>query len=209
MKNAWLALTARTRIADAASAREFASLIAAYGERGRHYHNAGHIAQLLGLCTRHEAALTEPDAVRFAIWFHDVVYRARRQDNEAASAAYAGHALARMGVTQALSRDVQALILATARHRIDELPSHLSPDGGWFLDFDLAILGSHADVYDAYARAIRKEYAWVPAPVYRQKRRLVLQTFLERPQLYFTAPMRRTLESRARANLAREIASLT
>lgn len=63
--------------------------------------------------------------------------------------------------------------------------------------------------YDEYAARIRREYAHVPEPAFRQGRRAVLESFLHRPCLYFTGPLKEAWEPRARANLKREIASLS
>ena len=188
-----------------------ADLLRQYDARGRHYHNSSHLAALLRWCERYQNELREPAVVQFAIWFHDVIYRTRRphnEDNELRSADYATTTLARLHTPLAVIDDVASLIRATQTHRLDALPECLHHDGGWFLDFDLAILGSRPDVYTAYAQAIRREYFWVPAFLFRKKRRAVLETFLQRPQLYFTEDMRAELETQARENLTNELAEL-
>jgi predicted metal-dependent HD superfamily phosphohydrolase len=161
---------------------------------------------------RYQNELRETAVVQFAIWFHDVIYRTRHHDNEPRSADYATTTLAQLHIPQAVIDDVASLIRATQTHRLDAtedaLPERLHHDGGWFLDFDLAILGSRPDVYAAYAKAIRREYFWVPAFLFRQKRRAVLEFFLQRPQLYFTEDMRAELETQARENLTNELAEL-
>ncbi len=187
-------------------------LLRYYDARGRYYHNSSHLAALLRWCERYQNELREPAVIKFAIWFHDVIYRTRRHDNEPRSADYATTTLAQLNVPLAVIDDVASLIRATQTHRLDApedaLPERLHHDGGWFLDFDLAILGSNPDVYAAYAKAIRREYFWVPTFLFRQKRRAVLENFLQRPQLFFTAIMRAELETQARANLTNELAEL-
>jgi predicted metal-dependent HD superfamily phosphohydrolase len=89
-----------------------------------------------------------------------------------------------------------------------ELPEEIEEDGPWFLDFDLAILGSRPEIYRTYSQAIRREYRWVPKLLYRRGRRQVLESFLQRELLFFTEAMRTRLEDQARANLAEELASL-
>lgn len=204
----WHALKASYDVATVVSEKVLVDLLRHYDARGRHYHNSSHLAALLRWCERYRTELREPTLVQLAIWFHDVIYRTRRSDNELRSANYATVTLALLKAPLALTDDVASLIRATQTHRLDALPERLHHDGGWFLDFDLAILGSRPDVYAAYAQAIRREYRWVPAVLFRRKRRAVLENFLQRPQLYFTEGMRALLEEQARENLTNELTHL-
>lgn len=176
----------------------------AYTEPARHYHNLGHIRALLGWAAENRAHLQDYDAVRFAIWFHDVVYDTRRGDNEERSAALAVQALQGIRISKPVIHAVETMILATKAHQLGEL----SGDAAWFLDFDLAILGSPPEFYQAYSQAIRREYSWVPGLLFRRKRRQVLESFLQREQLFFTAEMRDRLETQARRNLQEELQQL-
>lgn len=179
-----------------------------YAATTRHYHNLSHIKALLDWVEAFHPQLQQPDAVRFAVWFHDVIYETRRHDNEERSAELAEQELGGLNVPAATIKAVSAMILATKQHRADALPAELASDGRWFLDFDLAILGSRPDIYRAYSQAIRREYGWVPKLLYRRGRRQVLESFLEREQLFFTEVMRARLEAPARQNLAEELAAL-
>ena len=49
------------------------------------------------------------------------------------------------------------------------------------------------------------EYAFVPAPVFREKRRAILQSFIARPRIYSTSHFAGLLEQQARINLARAV----
>ena len=62
--------------------------------------------------------------------------------------------------------------------------------------------------FQAFEQQVREEYAWVPEPLFRQKRAEVLEGFLGRPQLYRTPALREALEAQARVNLADAIAVL-
>ena len=182
----------------------FTMLAERHGERGRHYHTLGHVRSLLELAQEHGSQLADPRAVELAIWFHDAVCKSRRQDNEERSAELATAALGRLRVPAPVIERVAAMIRATKGHDA----AGLDDDGRWFLDFDLAILGAGTAVYGEYRAAIRREYRWVPAPLYRRGRRELLEGFARREQLFFTAPMRERLEAQARANLAAEIRTL-
>ena len=208
LAEAWHVLTARYCSDESLRTKRWIDLMRHYEARGRHYHNGTHLVALLRWCARYESALQRPEVVRLAIWFHDVIYRARRKDNETRSAAYAAETLAQLHLPPPLIVDAQSLIVATQRHQNATFTEALLHDGNWFLDFDLAILGSRPEIYAAYARAIRREYRWVPGLLFRQGRRQVLHSFQQRPQLYFTETMRAELETPARQNLAAELAAL-
>ncbi|KAG2497277.1 hypothetical protein HYH03_004861 [Edaphochlamys debaryana] len=88
-------------------------------------------------------------------------------------------------------------------------PSGLTRDAALLLDADLSVLGGDRTAYDTYAAGIRQEYGGLYDTLsYAAGRAAVLQRFLDRPRLYFTAWARARLEGPARANLAREIAAL-
>ncbi len=182
----------------------FRGLCSLYSEPGRTYHNLDHIAAMLGIVSRFEDLLHEPLEVRLAVWFHDYIYDARRQDNEEQSALYV--TVIFDGEQWALLRPrLTELILATKTHQA----RWGDTDCQLLLDADLAVLGSPPEEYDAYAAAIRKEYAWVPEADYLRGRASVLQGFLNRDRLYGTNALFLSLEQPARANLSRETAWLS
>jgi predicted metal-dependent HD superfamily phosphohydrolase len=207
LRSRWHALTARLGFAQAPSAALFDELAQAYAGPGRHYHDLGHIAQLLSLLDRYGQDLRDRDAVELAIFFHDAVYVPIRSDNEAASAALAHARLTALGATEPLVREVERLILAT-RHGTAIADAGSDPDLALLLDLDLSILGAEHAVYAAYAAAIRREYAVVPDIVYRPGRRRVLAEFLARPRIYATPRLYEAWEAAARANLQWESAAL-
>jgi predicted metal-dependent HD superfamily phosphohydrolase len=81
-------------------------------------------------------------------------------------------------------------------------------DATLLVDVDLAIFGASSLRFNEYEAQVRREYAWVPGPLFRDKRREILEGFLARPHLYATMHFRRTLEAAGRANLLRSIAAL-
>jgi predicted metal-dependent HD superfamily phosphohydrolase len=182
----------------------FADLVRRYAEPGRSYHTLDHIAAVLDTI---EWLTGKPaPALLLAGWFHDVVYDSRASDNEERSADHARRTLASLGVNAAVQDEAARLILLTKSHTAAAAADDES--GQILLDADLAILGAEPAVYDAYAAAIRREYAWVSEADYRAGRRPILEKFLSRPRIYFTPLMVARAETSARANLAREIAAL-
>lgn len=197
-----------TRGADAArttlAARE---LFAAYSGMDRHYHGLAHIEALLRLAGKHRARLADPVSVELAILYHDAVYDPTQSDNEVRSADLARERLAHLGAPPPLIDRVSHLIDLT-RHGATEPPPSDS-DAHCFLDWDLSVLGARPQIYDAYAIAIRREYAHVADAAYRKGRSQVLGGFLAQPAIYRVADFRKQWEAQARANILRELASLT
>jgi predicted metal-dependent HD superfamily phosphohydrolase len=141
----------------------------------------------------------DPGAVRLAAWLHDVVYDARRSDNEERSAEYAERMCRELSIPS--GGLVASLILKTKTHDAgpDEAEAQV------VIDADLAILGADETAYRAYADDIRREYGRVVEPEYRQGRRQVLEKFLARPRIFY---LLRNLEHPARRNLDAEITRL-
>ena len=61
--------------------------------------------------------------------------------------------------------------------------------------------------FDEYEDEIRAEYAWVPGPIFRSKRREVLRGFGARERIYVSGAFDGD-ERRARENLKRSLARL-
>ena len=181
-------------------------LIARYGEPHRRYHTMTHIED----CLAQVAASTDMDdhqraLMDAAIWFHDAIYDATRNDNEAESAKLAVERLSAEGASPAFVDEVSRLILLTAGHSVDADDAI----GARLVSIDLSILGATPERYDAYAAAIRHEYGHVPEPLYRAGRAAILGRFLESGRLFADPVWAERLETSARANLTREIAALT
>ena len=186
-----------------------ADLMAAYQAPARAYHNWDHITYLLAEFRRLSPEWAHPEAVLTAIYWHDVVYEPTSQTNEADSAALMRDRLAgraEPGVIDA----ADALILATAKHETPpDMPPLLAADCALFLDMDMSILGAAPEVFDAYDRAIRQEFAVFPDDIYRPRRAKVLSGFLVRERLFLTDAYHLSHDAPARENLRRAISRLS
>ena len=181
-------------------------LIALYGEPHRRYHTMAHIQDCLAQVAASTDFTDEQRALMdAAIWFHDAIYDPTRHDNEAESARLAVERLSAEGASPAFIAEVGRLILLTAGHRVED-GDRL---GARLVSIDLSILGADPERYDAYAAAIRQEYAHVPEPAYRAGRAGVMARFLESPRLYADPAWAARYEVRARENITREIVALT
>jgi len=176
-------------------------LVAAYTAPGRHYHDLSHIEDCLGaLAGVDDLSSAERGILTEAIWWHDVVYDPTRSDNEELSAR-----LAEQHVRPDLRQEVGRLIRLTRTHQVE-------PDdrlGAILISIDLSILGAAPARYDAYAAAIRKEFAHVPDGDYRAGRARVLSQFAARPVIFPDPIFAARYDRLARDNLARELASLS
>ena len=148
---------------------------------------------------------SERQVLTYAIWWHDAVYDPRAKDNEAQSAEMARRDLRDFDVSIHAREEVARLIRLTAGHEVED-EDRL---GEILVSIDLAILGAEPADYDAYARAVREEYAHVPDEAWKLGRPAVLKKFLEARAIYPDPDLRRRFESQARENLTREIASLS
>ena len=181
-------------------------LIARYGEPHRRYHAMAHIEDCLTqISASTDLTADQRDLLETAIWFHDAIYDPTRTDNEAASADLARERLSADGVDPAFIAEVERLILLTVGHSVGDGDTL----GARLVSIDLSILGAAPARYDAYARAIREEYAHVPEPLYRAGRAAIMSRFLESPALYADPVWAGRYEAQARENIAREIADLT
>lgn len=182
----------------------YTALLDAYQSHGRHYHNWSHIQQLVSLQQAYAHQLTDPEAVLFAIFFHDIIYNPLQPDNEERSAAAAVTHLHNINYPVEKTAKISDFIIATKTH----INTHHNPDLDYFLDFDLQILGASPETYRTYARQIRQEYQVYPDDVYLPGRKKVLQHFLEMPAIYVTPAFRELYETPARTNIQAELNTL-
>jgi predicted metal-dependent HD superfamily phosphohydrolase len=193
----WLELWSRLG-AQGSGASIFAQLAAAYAEPGRAYHTAGHVRDCLAELDLSRGLAQYPNEVEAALWFHDAVYRPGASDNEDQSAELARAALSTGTVPREVADRTAALVLATRHAGVSG-----SPDDQLICDIDLSILGREPGTFDTFELQIRREYAWVPEPMYRRERSAVLSGFLRRRSIYQTDQFRHRYEALARANLQR------
>jgi predicted metal-dependent HD superfamily phosphohydrolase len=174
-----------------------------YGEPHRFYHGIAHVESLLKLLHDDFPALgKDRAAVELALWFHDVVYDPRANDNEEQSAALMRSVIGKT-LSPELERKVSAFILATKHDG-----PVADPDAQLVVDIDLSTLGASPEDFHRNSEFIRKEYFWVPEAEYREHRKATLQRFLAQSPLYHHLPVRRRFEAAAKRNLTEALAEL-
>lgn len=183
-----------------------AELMTAWSEPQRHYHDQRHLRECLALWARWCEYSLRAGEVAIALWFHDAIYDPQGSNNELNSAAWAARSLVRAGADSDTAQRVHDLVMATQHDAPAALGS--SPDAQLLVDIDLSILGSPAERFERYDQDVRKEYAWVSGFRYQEARAQVLQSFLDRPQLYHGEQAVALLEAQARINLAAALSRL-
>ncbi|WP_299891490.1 hypothetical protein [uncultured Lacinutrix sp.] len=173
-----------------------------YTSKTKHYHNLTHIYNMLLQAGDFKAEINNLDAFKFAIWYHDIIYKSSKKDNEEKSALFAKKRLKSFNFTEKRIEIVEKLIISTKKH---QLILEENNDNAYLLDLDLSILGTEWKTYEKYIQNIRKEYKIYPNILYNPGRKKVLLHFLERETLYFTETFRDKYEIQARDNLKREI----
>ncbi len=198
LRQEWRDLLRTWAVTPSLSDKLFEDVRQHYAGTGRFYHTMDHIGAMLETVASLASFTRNLNAVKLAVWLHDVFYDSGASDNEVRSAEYAEQLCEKLSIRE--GRVVASMILKTKTHAAGD-----DPDAQVLVDADLAILGACEPAYRAYAERIRQEYAWVPEPGYRIGRRQVLERFLKRPRIFHLLAH---LDEPARRNISAEIARL-
>ena len=178
-----------------------------YDEPSRAYHTINHIRATLEefdqFC-KYGGQTYNPEAIEMAIWYHDAIYNTRNTNNEEASANLFRSDAIKTLLASLFTQKVANMILAT-KHSSNAT----SADAKIMCDADLSILGQTKGVFDGYERNIRKEYDWVPQDQFVKGRIAILQSFLDRENIFQTEFFWKKYEEVARKNIARSIRQLS
>jgi predicted metal-dependent HD superfamily phosphohydrolase len=200
LKQIWVQLCLQFTQNNPLVEQEWLFIQQSHSEKGRHYHILNHLHYMF---LQLELVKNETDnllALSFAIFYHDVVYNAKRKDNELASAEIACEKLALLNVPSEIIALTEKHILATQHHKLSS-----ENDTNTLLDLDLAILGDTPENYKTYTQNIRKEYAMYPNFLYKPARKKVLKHFLQMEHIFKTPYFTQHFEQQARANLQSEL----
>jgi predicted metal-dependent HD superfamily phosphohydrolase len=176
-----------------------------YTDKNRYYHNLYHLQNMFSQLNAYKDDILDLDTLKFAIWYHDIIYKSTKKDNEDKSVILAKTRLQSSKLDENRLEKVQKLIISTKNHKriLNE-----NNDNAYFLDLDLSILGTDWMIYEKYIHNIRKEYKVYPNFMYNPARKKVLHHFLERDTLFFTEAFKTKFEKQARENLKKEIEQL-
>lgn len=173
-----------------------------YTSKGRYYHDLSHLENMLEEIEKVKDMVNDLDALYFSIFYHDIVYKPLKNNNEHKSAL-----IFNKNISKTRFKNIAACmqqIEATKKHEFAT-----EKDTNILLDLDLLVLGQSAASYDAYAINVRKEYQMVPTFMYNSGRKKVLEHFLNMNSIYKTAYFQNKYELNAKENLERELRSFT
>jgi len=196
-ENIWNGTSAQIELV----AQFFNEISKAYSSKVRYYHNLQHINQMLNSCLVYKYKIADIKNVQLAIFYHDVVYSAKRKDNEERSAKLAVKHLKKLNYPTQQIEKCFTYILATKSHNFSIIDSDLD----YFLDFDLQKLGADWKEYEEYSKQIRLEYRFYPDLIYKPGRKKVLEHFLKLEKIYKSPEFFNLYENQARINLLKEL----
>lgn len=172
-----------------------------YSSKNRHYHNLEHLENMLSELHKIQSKVENLDTLLFAIYYHDIIYKTTKNDNEQQSALIFEN---RIKKTSFGNLDkCMCQIRATKAHKLSK-----DNDTNILLDLDLTILGKSPEEYKRYCDNIRQEYSIYPDFIYRIGRRKILKNILELDFIYKTAFFRQEYENQAKENLIFELKKL-
>ena len=150
--------------------REFEMIRRCHSEDGRHYHTFEHIAECLRFANTHYGDQPSLPFVKWALFYHDVVYDIKSKTNEEDSAlrfeSFARPKITGIKLTEGIVDLTGTLIRVTAGHKSDLMGHSIA----MMIDTDLHILGASEQRYLRYARDIWREYSSVGVDAYREGR---------------------------------------
>ena len=174
-----------------------------YSHSSRHYHTVSHLENVIFQLEQISNEIADWDSLLFAIFYHDIVYKSTKSNNEEKSAEIATKRLSEINFPQDKISKCVAMILATKKHLYTG-----DSDTDLFTDADLSILGQSWDQYTVYYNQIRKEYSIFPDLIYNAGRKKVLNHFLKMDTIFKSTYFYDKLEVQAKENLLKELALL-
>ena len=105
-----------------------------YNSKNRHYHNLSHLYNMLLQLEDIKNDIEDLNALKFAIWYHDIIYKSTNKDNEDQSANYCEKALKTLKIDDFKIEKIKTLIISTKKH---QLVLNKNTDNAYLLDLDL------------------------------------------------------------------------
>lgn len=174
-----------------------------YRHKKRHYHTLAHLENLYVQLSEVRNEIEDWHCVLFTLYYHDVIYKATRSDNEEKSAELALQRMQQLSVPKAAILRCKNQILATKAHGSSD-----DQDTNYFTDADLAILGQDWNSYAVYAHNVREEYSIYPDLLYKPGRKKVLLHFLAMERIFKTDHFYAKFEQQAKENMLKELHDL-
>lgn len=205
LKEEWFSLTLNYTNDEGLINELWQEIYNCHSEKSRYYHNLNHLFFMLKKLKDIKHLIVDYNAIRFSIWYHDIVYNSSKQNNEEKSAELAVLRLRNLGLDGDFIEKVQAFICSTKKHEVIRLENE---DNAYLLDLDLAILGVDEKSYEVYFKSIRKEYSIYPDFLYNRGRKKVLLHFLDKDAIFLTEYFSKQFQEQAICNIKNELSLL-
>jgi predicted metal-dependent HD superfamily phosphohydrolase len=173
-------------------------LVPAYTEN-RHYHTLRHVEYMLHHVNDFIGiGRFNSNLLKWAIWFHDIIYDSKRTDNEKRSAKALADFSRVIGIDEESIKIMEWLIILTSHKgqpqtRLEDI----------ICDLDLREFVS--DRSHLNAEEVRKEFGHVADKEFYEGRIDFINSMLAKEFIYHTDEYRDTLEDTARHNLRKEL----
>jgi len=174
-----------------------------YSEPKRQYHTINHLEAIIADLKEVKDSIEDWDTTLFAVFYHDIIYKASSSTNESDSAKLAMEKLSEIGFPSNKIAKCSNMILATKSHEQSD-----DNDTNFLIDADLAVLGRSQYDYQIYTEQIREEYSIYPDFMYNTGRKKALQHFLDMDSIYKTEHFIEKYERAARINIQHELEEL-
>jgi pantetheine-phosphate adenylyltransferase len=179
------------------SQKWFDIILAKHSESHRYYHHTGHLVSLLTqMSDLPQLDTLTTAALKYAIFFHDIIYNPQSKTNEVDSKNLFSQFAQEINLDGVIATLTEDTILATAHH----FQTPKDPRTNYFLDLDLSILGASESEFAQYEQAIRLEYGFVPEDIYQVERAKIMKTLLNP---YKTTWGQNKYQTQATSNLSR------
>ncbi len=172
-----------------------------YSSKSRHYHNLDHLKNMLSELDIVKSQVKKLDALLFAIFYHDIIYKSTRSDNEHRSALTFEKRISKTSFSHL--NECMEQIEMTKEHKLSS-----DQDTNILLDLDLSILGKSPKEYKEYCIQIRNEYSIYPNFIYRKGRTKALKSILDSNSIFKTDFFKQQYENQAQENLKLELSQL-
>lgn len=201
LKLRWHTLASRFCDSEERIGAAWDAIVEAYSNPVRAYHNLDHVRDCLDRMRGMGISYSE---MQLALWFHDAVYVAGRDDNELKSAKLMEDWAVALDFPTEYIDEAWRLIMVTARHheahtRFEKIVA----------DIDLWCLASAPEDYLATCLQIRDEFSQFSDSEFYEGRAKWLRSMLDQSRIYKSWwADQEGLEERARDNMETELAAI-
>jgi len=173
-----------------------------YSSKSRYYHNLSHIKNMIDELNEIKSLVNDLDSLLFAIYYHDIIYKATRQDNEYKSALFFEKRISQTDF-RGIKKVMKQIELTKEHKKSDDNDTNI------LLDLDFAVLGLPLEEYRIYYGNIRREYKVFPDFMYKKGRIKALMSFLDSDYIFKTDYFINKYEKQARVNINYELKYLS